>query len=214
MTLVGAAPRLLDLYCGAGGAAMGYARAGFDVTGVDSAAQPRYPFRFVRADALDYCARHGHEYDAIHASPPCQHYSVTRHLHRNVHPDLVGATRDALVATGRPYVIENVPGAPLHTHVMLCGQMFGLALYRHRLFECSFFLLAPAHSRHTLPATGTKGWGCSSNAPIQTVVGGNYHAAKGRAAMGIDWMPIRELNQAIPPAYTQFIGRALMAVLA
>ena len=108
-----AKPRLLDLFCGAGGAAMGYYRAGFDVVGVDIKPQPRYQFEFHQGDALEYCAAHGYEFDVIHASPPCQAYSVTRSIHGNEYPDLVAVTRAALQATGKPWVIENVVGAPL-----------------------------------------------------------------------------------------------------
>jgi len=116
---------------------MGYHLAGFEVTGVDIQPQPRYPFRFVQADALAYLADHGHEYDAFHASCPCQLYSATQRIQGRDHPDLIGATRTALENTGRPWVIENVPGAPLRDPVLLCGAMFGLRTYRHRLFETS-----------------------------------------------------------------------------
>jgi DNA (cytosine-5)-methyltransferase 1 len=134
------APRLLDLYCGAGGCSVGYSRAGFEVTGVDIKPMPRYPFAFHQADALEFLAEHGHEYDAIHASPPCQRYSRgSKQSHTgHLHPDLIGATRSALLATGRPYVIENVADAyrTLRAGLLLCGAMFpGLRTYRHRLFD-------------------------------------------------------------------------------
>jgi DNA (cytosine-5)-methyltransferase 1 len=206
--------RVLDLCCCGGGASKGYADAGYDVTGVDIVPQPLYPYRFILADMFDYLDAHGAEYDLIHASPPCQAYSVTKSLHSNEYPALIPALRDALAhGIGVPYVIENVPGAPLLNPVVLCGQMFGLALYRHRLFECSLPVVAPPHPKHVQPATGTKGWGKSSGAPIQTVTGSNYLANKGRAAMEIDWLPMRQLNQAIPPKYTEFIGRAFLAQL-
>jgi hypothetical protein len=143
--------RLLDLFCGASGAARGYQLAGSHVTGVDLAEQPRYAGdAFIRGDALDYVAAHGREYDAIHASPPCQAYTALRRLHgeHRDYPDLVAATRDALRATGRPYVIENVPGAPLLEPAMLCGSMFGLLVRRHRLFESSLLLFSPGRCRH------------------------------------------------------------------
>jgi DNA (cytosine-5)-methyltransferase 1 len=202
--------RLLDLYCGGGGAGRGYADAGFDVTGVDIAPQKHYPFRFIQADAIEYCARHGHEYDLIHASPPCQRYSVTKSLHTNEHPDLVPDTRAALIATGRPFVIENVVGAPLIEPLMLCGQMFpGLRVYRHRLFECSFFILAPPHPRHAFPMTpmGRK--------PLDGTflsIGGHVTDPAGcGAAMGITHrLTQRGVAQAIPPAYTRFIGTAFL----
>ena len=206
-------PRLLDCYCGAGGASAGYHRAGFDVTGVDIAPQPRYPFAFIQTDALEYIAAHGHEYDAIAASPPCQQYTRLRSLHKRTYPDLIALTRDALRAAGRPYIIENVPGAPLIAPVVLCGTMFaGLRVYRHRLFECSFFLLSLPHSRHRVP-TMQRGY-CADWPGFVTVTGGhNVPKSIAAAAIGIDWMTREELSQAIPPAYTEFLGCALLAHL-
>lgn len=134
--------KLLDLFCGAGGAARGYQMAGFFVVGVDHKPQPRYAGnKFIKADALEYCREHGHEYDAIHASPPCQAYTALKSMwNSREHPDLVAQTRDALERTERPHVIENVPGAPLRASIMLCGTMFDLGtgdaeLWRHRYFE-------------------------------------------------------------------------------
>lgn len=203
-------PRLLDLYCCQGGAAMGYYRAGFDVTGVDIVAQPRYPFAFVQADALEYVAAHGHEYDAIHASPPCQAYSLTQRIRGNEHPDLIAATRAALQATSKPYVIENVKGAPLLNPVQLVGSMFGLRTMRPRLFECSFpvpFQLAPpAAARHAK-------MGRLAQDGEYIHIAGHGHAQQWSAAMGIDWMTRGGLSQAIPPAYTQYIGVYLMQAL-
>ena len=204
--------KLLDLFSGAGGAAMGYSRAGFDVVGVDIAPQPRYPFPFVQADALDYLAAHGHEFDAIHASPPCQKYSWSAKRWTEIErADLVGPTRAGLQRTGRPYVIENVVGAPLVRPLVLCGVMFGLAVLRHRLFESNVVLLSPGHRPHT---------GSVGDGTYVTVAGHGGNNCKGRgsravkqAAMGIDWMSDAELNQAIPPAYTHYIGRQLRAVL-
>jgi DNA (cytosine-5)-methyltransferase 1 len=211
-----ATPKLLDLYCKAGGATKGYQRAGFHVTGLDIEPQPRYcGDAFVQADAIEYVIAHGHEYDFIHASPVCQRYSRTKSLHPNEYPDLIPATRAALIATGRPYVIENVVGAPLIEPVSLCGRMFGLPLYRHRLFECSFFLLTPSHPAHTERTTSYRGPDTQArrnaarrSAAIVTVVGHNFYLPDGVRAMGIDWMNRRELSQAIPPAYSEFIGRA------
>ena len=142
-------PKLLDLFCGAGGCSVGYHRAGFDVTGVDARPQPSYPFAFVQADALAYLGEHGREYDAVHASPPCQRYSIARRIHGNgeTHPDLLEPTRAALVSNGRPWIIENVPGAPVRFPVLLCGLMFGLRVFRHRLFESSVLLFCPPPSR-------------------------------------------------------------------
>lgn len=187
---------------------MGYHLAGFDVTGIDHEPQPRYPFRFVQADALAYVEKHGAEYDAIAASPPCQAYSVTRSIHQREYPDLVAATRTALKVAGKPYVIENVPGAPLHWPIMLCGTMFGLTLYRHRLFESSQLLFAPMHGEHPERCPQV-GHGASPGGYM--IVAGHFKdIAQARRAMGIDWMTRDELSQAIPPAYTEWVGRQLM----
>lgn len=193
--------RLLDLFCGAGGAARGYQLAGFHVTGVDVAPQPRYAGdAFVQADALDYLARHGHEYDAVHASPPCQHYApVTRWRgSADDHPDLVGPTRAALARSGRPWVIENVPGSPVRADYLLCGTMFGLRVKRHRLFEVPWapHLWQPGVCRHAgvLPF-GHKGERAYAD------------------AMGCAWMTAREAREAIPPAFTAWIGAHLRALL-
>lgn len=206
-------PRLLDLFCGQGGAGMGYHRAGFDVTGVDIAPQPRYPFHFVRGDALDYLAAHGHEYAAFHASPPCQAYSPLNARCGYRHTvDLLPPTRAALLALGRPWVIENVPGAPFRYYVMLCGGMFGLRTYRHRRFESSWYVLQPEHPAHVV-RTSTRKRRADWDAGLHVSVTGNVGVYVGREAMGIDWMTGAGLSQAIPPAYTEWIGRRLMAVL-
>ena len=214
-------PKLLDLFCGAGGASMGYHHAGFEVVGVDIRPQPRYPFAFVQADALEYVAAHGHEFDVIHASPPCQAYTRLRRLvegktgQKRAYPDLVAPTREALRATGRIYVIENVEGAPLEHPIMLCGEMFGLRVFRHRFFEVSVFLLAPPHPKHPRGSTTASHRGGNSSfangATHITVAGNAYRAEDGRVAMGIDWMTRRELSQAIPPAYTRWVGEQFPA---
>ncbi len=215
MTTMSQRPKLLDLFCGAGGAGMGYHRAGFDVTGVDIEPQKRYPFQFIQADALEYLAAHGHEYDVIHASPPCQEFSTTKAL-PNVgdYPDLIEPVRDLLLATGKPYVMENVPAAPLHNPLLLCGSMFGLALRRHRIFESRppiWFPPGPCQCSH-LYTNSARGYSAFKNgATAITVAGNNYPLVDGLEAMGIDWMGSRdELSQAIPPAYTEFIGRHMM----
>jgi DNA (cytosine-5)-methyltransferase 1 len=212
-----ARPKLLDLFCGAGGCSVGYDRAGFDVTGVDVRPQPRYPFRFIQADALAYVAGHGHEYDAIHASPPCQAYSTIGTLHRDrTYPDLVAATRDALDAVGRPWIIENVPGAPMRRDVTLCGSMFGLGVRRHRWFEGSPMLppwTPPCN--HSQPITGVYGhshgkndaWNHGRKQLLRSDL------ATWNWAMGIDWMTAAEITQAIPPAYTVWLGRHLRAAV-
>ena len=212
-------PVLLDLYCKAGGAAVGYSRAGFEVVGVDIAPQPRYPFEFVQADAIAYLIEHGHEFDVIHASPPCQAYSVASKGHNGkagTHPDLIEPTREAMKSTGRPWIIENVAGAPLTDPTMLCGTMFhGLRVIRHRLFESSVELTAPAHGKHPLCYTMDKrkphyGKLNEMTAFVQVNGGGNCTVKAARDAMGIDWMNKNELNNAIPPAYTEYLGRQLL----
>jgi DNA (cytosine-5)-methyltransferase 1 len=201
-------PRLLDLFCGAGGAAMGYHRAGFDVVGVDIEPQPRYPFEFHQANALTFPLD---GFDAIHASPPCQAYSWAARRWDVARADLVAPTRNLLRATGLPYVIENVPGAPLISPIRLCGEMFGLEVIRHRLFESTVPMVAPAHLRHR---------GTVRDGTYVTVAGHGGDNIRGRGsradkqrAMGIDWMSDAELNQAIPPDYTEWIGLRLRAIL-
>jgi DNA (cytosine-5)-methyltransferase 1 len=206
--------KLLDLFCGAGGAAMGYYRAGFkDITGIDNRPMPRYPFKFIQAEALTYLKKHGHEYDVIHASPPCQAYSVTKSIHKKEHPDLVSITRELLNKSGKIYVIENVEGSPLKNYVMLCGSMFpGLKVYRHRLFECNppiYFAPFTCNHRFTMPASKWEYHTLDKYERI-TCVGHNFQAESGRIAMGIDWMTRSELAQAIPPAYTEWIGRRIL----
>ncbi len=221
--------KLLDLYSGAGGCSVGYYRAGFtDIVGVDFRHQPRYPFKFVCADALEYVAEHGHKFDLIHASPPCQVHSVTASLSNGKHLDLVPQTRAALIATGKPYIIENVPGAPLINPLMLCGTMFGLNVIRHRLFECNPVVwFPPTNCKHDGRATGNGGgstssptrrgrvrsWSHAGGAKFITITGNDYLADEGRAAMAIDWMVKKELSQAIPPAFTEWLGRAMMELL-
>ena len=221
-------PRLLDLFSGAGGAAVGYHRAGFEVVGVDLVAQPHYPFEFIQEPyeaALFDLMNNWPEgtFDAIHASPPCQAYSVLRRANPGTsYPDLIGPTRELLKATGLPYVIENVPGAPLERSIVLCGSMFNLGagarqLRRHRLFECSFVILQP-QCQHDGEAIGVYGGGATGRYTfangIKTREGrrGGYQGtiAERREAMEIEWMNGREINQAIPPAYTEFIGAQLL----
>ena len=197
--------RALDLFCGAGGCSVGYSRAGFEVVGVDLEPMKDYPFEFHKGDAVEFVLKHGHEFDLIHASPPCQAHSAMQHIHKNPndHPRLIEPTRDALIAIGKPYVIENVVGSPLFSPVTLCGTMFGLRIIRHRLFEMSFpvdVLLPPCnHSDVYDPWHGKVG---------------ERSAERFRKAMGIDWMTDAgggrrkgTLGLAIPPAYTEWIGR-------
>jgi DNA (cytosine-5)-methyltransferase 1 len=201
-------PRLLDLFCCQGGAAKGYADAGFDVVGVDITPQPRYPYPFHQRDALDFARVHGSHFDAIHASPPCQLYTNAQKINGNPHPDLVGPVRELLEELGLPYVIENVPGAPLNGPVELCGAMFGLGTYRHRLFEANWPVEVPAHPAHE--AKTTKMGRAPLPGQMMHVVGNFSGVAQAKKAMGIDWMTRDGLREAIPPAYTEFIGRQLM----
>lgn len=210
-------PRLLDAFCGAGGAARGYQMAGFHVTGVDIKPQPRYAGDvFVQGDALEYVREHGHEFEAIHASPPCQCYSrgTKQSKTADLHPDLIEETRAALLATGRPYVIENVGDARvwLRSPFMLCGSMFPeLRTYRHRLFESSVFVLAPSHRRHVVRTPRSNVY---VPGMFMTVYGHVSPVEKAREVMGIDWpMTQREVTEAIPPAYTRFVGEQLLAAL-
>jgi len=213
--------RLLDLYCGSGGAAMGYARAGFEVVGVDINPQPSYPFEFHQAAALDYLRDHGREFDAAHASPPCQGYTRLRTLHRTKYPLLIPKTRTLLCGAGLPFIIENVVGAPLIHPILLCGTTFGLGVFRHRLFECNFPLQGPRHESHhggtgshRLRRTRERGYHDQGHLYV-TVCGHQFCRERGAAALGIHWMQTRaELAQAIPPAYTEYIGRRLRARLA
>lgn len=231
-------PRLLDLFCGAGGAGEGYHRAGFEVVGVDLSPQPDYPFPFVQADALRTLSEllqgrmiwpsHVHgmglgAFDAFHASCPCQAYSDLQKQNKRAYPsDLIEPTRRYLAHVrmlGRPYVIENVEGAPLNDPTVLCGAMFpGLRVIRHRLFETNFPLVAPEHPKHPLVFTHDKrkahyGKLDQNTSFVQVTGGGNCTVANKRAAMGVPWMTGAEANEAIPPAYTEHIGRQLLAYI-
>jgi len=200
-------PRALDLFCGAGGSARGLQLAGFHVTGVDIKPQPRYcGDAFVQGDALNPPFGLS-RFDFIWASPPCQAHSKTRAIAGKLYPNLIPQTRDLL--TGHPFtVIENVPGAPLRKSFHLCGTMFGLKVLRHRHFETSFLVLAPNCGRHG----GTNSHrGYSTGAEFVCVAGNNYRRVEGAAAMGIDWMRTRdELSEAVPPAYSEYIGKAAL----
>ena len=215
-------PRLLDLFCGAGGAAVGYHRAGFDVVGVDLAPQPRFPFDFVQADAMSLDTEYLASFDVVHASPPCQAYSdlAARNGNADDWPRLIEPVRAMLMATGRPYIIENVEGAPLRNYIVLCGTMFpGLRVLRHRLFETNFIIPTPPHGRHPLVHTHDKRkrhYGKTNEwRDFVTVTGGgNCTIAAARDAMGIDWMTKREINEAIPPTYAEYVGRYAMIAVA
>ena len=205
--------RLLDLFCGAGGAGMGYHRAGFEVTGVDIKPQPRYPFEFIQGDALEYLAAHGAEYDVIHASPPCQRYSEqTMKKYRGNHPDLIAPVRELLKTAGKQYIIENVEAARslLENPVMLCGTMFSMNMWRHRYFETSFHvgLTVPCH--HGVYPEPVLITGTTRRKPEN---GGRfeYSAEQCRQESGLFWMTRTEMDEASPPAYTEWIGKQLLA---
>lgn len=230
---MGDRPELLDLFCGEGGAAAGYLRAGFEVTGVDSDHRRGryYPGRFVHGDALEYVKELGARFAAVHASPPCQLYSITRHAHAVEHPDLIPATRAALEATGRPFVIENVPGAPLVSPITLCGAAFGLTatdddgtrlvLRRHRLFESNVYL-APVECEclrfrdRGYRVAGAYGAGSSDSTYAREVRHGGYTPAAAIRAklLGVEHrMTLHGLSQSIPPAYTEHLGAWLLDAL-
>lgn len=203
-------PRALDLFCGAGGATRGLQLAGFHVAGVDINPQPRYVGdEFHQADAMTFPLE---GFDFIHASPPCQAYSNTRTLHNNEYPKLVGQIRSRLMASGAHWTIENVVGAPMRGF-MLCGQMFGLKVFRHRVFESSVLILTPSHPRHDGSCDshrGGKGRFGGRNGYV-TVTGNNFNREVGARAMQIDWTTTQaELAEAIPPAYTKYIGEQMM----
>lgn len=209
--------KLLDLFCGAGGAAMGYYRAGFEVVGVDIVPQKNFPFEFIQADAMTYPLD---GFDVIHASPPCQRYSKARHLHpTREHPDFIDKIREKLKAIDTVYVIENVPGAPLINPIVLCGSSFDLRVRRHRLFESNISLFGKkcAHKwQKDNPLWSIRQRGRQITTGICYVFG---HQETGQTvddwkkAMDIDWMTRYELSQAIPPAYTEYIGKQIIAFL-
>lgn len=202
-------PLLLDLFCGAGGAAMGYYRAGFQVVGVDHKPQKHYPFEFHQEDALRFLSTEGSFFDYVHASPPCQRYSFGT-PNKGKHPDLLPITRKYLEKNGKPWVIENVPGAPMRADFKICGCMVGLPKIRRlRLFELwvPVFILMPTCG-HDEPVITLTGHGTTTGNRLTH--GRNISVREMREAMQIDWMNRDELSQAIPPAYTEFIGRKIL----
>jgi DNA (cytosine-5)-methyltransferase 1 len=208
--------RLLDLFCGAGGASQGYADAGFEVVGVDVKHGKRYPFEYLRQDVMELDIDFLKSFDVIHASPPCQLFSSTKHL-RNAQGkgssklDLVEPVREMLIASGRPYVIENVLGAPLIDAVTVCGSFFGLKVRRHRLFESNLKLVGTdcRHKEQGRPV------GIYGSMRDEIPSGGKTAETMDQAkqAMGIDWMLWGELVEAIPPAYSKFIGEQVASQL-
>lgn len=210
--------RVLDLCCKAGGMSMGYYQAGFDVTGVDIEPQPHYPFKFIQADATKLDIEFLKEFDLLSASPPCQNYSELNSIHKKKYPALIEPIREMFIKSGRPYVIENVEGAPLINPIRLCGSSFGLRVQRHRLFETSFFFLAPPcnhewQNKNKIFDIYEHGrWFKSGVARVYGHGGGKAKEQWGKA-MGIDWMTTAELAEAIPPAYAKFIGEQFLLTL-
>ena len=231
-------PKLLDLFCGAGGAAMGYHSAGFDVVGVDIKPQPHYPFPYCQMDALlamDLLLGGKRIYDtqgnwwslnlfdAYHASPPCQKYSKSvKKLARDNHLDLIAPTRQRLISIGRSYIIENVVGSPLINYVQLCGSSFNLRVQRHRWFELNFPILVMSCSHTEYPRKYAPAWNRTTPLRVLSISGGyqtrgnigSDFLEKHKEAMGIDWdISYKELSEAIPPAYTEYIGKYLMEAI-
>lgn len=212
-------PLLLDTFCKAGGTSVGYSRAGFEVVGVDIEPQKHYPFEFHQGDAIEFILNYGKDFDVIAASPPCQAYSVTSILSSGLHPMLISATRQVMQKVGKPYIIENVKGARfiLDNPIMLCGTMFGLKVIRHRYFECSPPLWFPpaqctcstlyTHSGHGQHSAFENG------ATAICVVGHDFKIEDAKIAMDINWMTGKELAQAIPPTYTEWIGKEIRRIL-
>lgn len=207
-------PHLLDAFCGAGGAGMGYWQVGFDVTGVDIAPQPRYPFDFYQGDAIEFIKTHGYKFDAIHASPPCQYHSNLNAYNQCDYPDLIPDTRIALKELEVPWVIENVPQAPLINPITVCGQELGLLMYRPRKFESPVPILEIPCTPH-IKLCARNGYLPTAKKPYMSIHGGKHSKAwqkKASECMGTPWMcTIREVCEAIPPAYTEYVERFLMA---
>jgi hypothetical protein len=206
----------LDLFCGVGGASRGYADAGFDVTGVDRAPQPNYPYPFHQADAITFLIEHWREFDAIHASPPCQSSTaLTKGTNKGrEYPNLIPATRALFKRLPLPTVIENVEGSDLRRDLILCGEMFDLGVIRHRYFELSWSVPQPAHFEHRGRVAGWRkdAWYEGPYFAVYGKGGGKGSVAEWQQAMGIDWTDVRtELAEAIPPAYTEYVGTHLLA---
>lgn len=224
-------PRLLDLFCCEGGAAKGYGDEGFEVVGVDLDGRfaKRYPFEFHQGDALEFVKEHGHEFDAIHASPPCQRYSITNAARNHDYPDLIGPTREALIATGKRYVIENVAGAPLRCPTVLCWSHFNdpgcvvdddgtpLRMERHRLFEANFHIMSgTCNHPKGVQVAGSYGGARRDKWEARNVRKGGYVPSKPvqEQLLGIDWMTQHGLYQSIPPIYTSWVAVWLLKALA
>lgn len=224
-------PLLLDLFCCEGGASAGYVRAGFEVLGVDIAPQKRYPYRFLQADALGFLqwlmdSGAIRQFAAVHASPPCQHESTLKSMVTHYYPDLLAPTRDALVKmgkeTGIPWIVENVATAAMHQGIQICGTALGLNVRRHRRFDSSHLLYGPGRCKHDLDninVYGHNAWNYrkrseeyrhwhrhnANQCPVPKVVAATAFEA--------EWMTLHGLAECIPPAYTEFLGRQLLAVI-
>jgi DNA (cytosine-5)-methyltransferase 1 len=215
--------KILDLFCGAGGSAKGFNLAGvISIRGVDNRYQKRYPYDFTQGDALDYLIRHGHEFDLINASPPCQPYlKRLAPLVKKKYPRLIEPIREILKELKKPYIIECPEKYPLDNPLMLCGSMFGLRVIRHRYFETYPLIWFPPYiCNHWGKGAGTYVYqnGKRANASFETsdflsIAGRGYKLKDGRIAMGIDWMTVDELSQAIPPLYTKYIVESMMKKL-
>lgn len=213
---------LLDTFCKAGGCSVGYHRAGFEVVGVDIEPQPNYPFKFFKMDAIEFIQKYGKDFNVIHASPPCQAYSRSTAKFRKdgkTYPDLIEVTREVLNQTGRPYIIENVPGSKIRPDIKLCGEMFGLLVIRWRWFELhDIFMLQPGKPqiKKNMVTNGER---------VSVFGNGNYRTSKNNKlpvfkkstvkdtwayAMDINWMTVKEMAEAIPPAYTEYIGNNII----
>jgi DNA (cytosine-5)-methyltransferase 1 len=207
-------PKLLDLYCKAGGSSMGYYRAGFEVTGVDIQNQRKYPFVFIKSDVREVLRDHKFlkSFDAIAASPPCQLFSQTKHLRDSQGKDtnkinMIPETIEGLMMSGKPWIVENVPGAPLDKPVQVCGSAFGMKIRRHRLFQSNVHLVGTScyHSGITVGVYG------QLNDRIPNGGRTAKDLKEAREVMGIDWMPWTSLVEAIPPNYTEYLGKQLMS---
>ncbi len=199
--------KLLDLFSCQGVCGKGFEDAGFEVTGVDLYPQPKHPGKFIQADAIEYLLENGHLYDYIHASPPCQEHSTASMQFRILgksYPDLIAATRAALISVGKPWDIENVPNAPLNNPVTLCGTMFGMPFYRHRLFETSWGFNQPLHMAH-IAKNAKMGRAVKPGEFIQFV--GHFSGVQYvRDLLDVQWADQYGLAQCVPPQYTKYIG--------
>lgn len=221
-------PLLLDLFCCEGGASAGYVRAGFDVLGIDITPQPRYPYRFLQADALGLLSwlidSHAiRQFAAIHASPPCQRYSTLKSMTTHQYADLLAPTRELLMTSGLPWILENVATAPMHQGIEICGTALGLNVRRHRRFDSSHLLYGPGMCRHNPDNVNVYGHGAWNYRPrsddprikhwTRKTQQCPLPVAAAKEAFEASWMTQHGLAECIPPAYTEFLGRQLLTVI-